>query len=487
MALAILAGSGKTGRSGSAKLARDGSGAGRAGHARFREPAGMVHRRSRHHGSRLRDGSDLHHQYRARPRPHHRELRRARGDRLDREAGQMRAWCADADRHLRVPHQHRTDPPRAGRLVRLLLLGRPAGGRRSAGTRGSRRADRRDRARGPCLHHLHQRHRRGAARRAPAPRRDPVQRGRLRRGNCGGFWLGRGSFPLVPAAEPRLRAFGRAVLPDRTGRPDLLRRGYRQAGQEHRGGPPDHHGRRPAPVRGAARAHHQADRPAGQAGEAVDGPGCRHRRAQGGRETAFRRCCAGQAGRRDAAAQDPPALRRANEGDGLGRCAAQSGNRHVLFGDGPDAATRLRPDRGGTGHQLQPAQGGHQDGHRRPAAAQGRRAHRRGWRDTGAGRAGDARLLAQRCRHAPDDRRWLAAHRRHRPPRRCRTAGHHRPQEGYDRQRQGRQCLPAKGRIDADAATADRAGHGLGRPAALPRRPDRPRCRMGGRLGTHQR
>ena len=52
----------------------------------------------------------------------------------------------------------------------------------------------------------------------------------------------------------------------------------------------------------------------------------------------------------------------------IGRRAAQSRGRHFLRSHGADDAARLRPDRGRAGDQLQPPHGGHQDGHRRPAA-----------------------------------------------------------------------------------------------------------------------
>ncbi len=65
-------------------------------------------------------------------------------------------------------------------------------------------ANRRDRASGHCLHHLHQRHRRRAARRDAASRRDPVQCRRRGRIAGRGFRLGRGNLPLLPPAVPRL-------------------------------------------------------------------------------------------------------------------------------------------------------------------------------------------------------------------------------------------------------------------------------------------
>ena len=69
----------------------------------------------------------------------------------------------------------------------------------------------------------------------------------------------------------------------------------------------------------------------------------------------------------------------------------------------------------------------------------------------------------------------LARDRRRRPFRREGPDRHHRPQEGPDRQRQGRQCLAAADRGDADAAARDRAGDGLWRPPAAPRRAARAR------------
>ena len=66
---------------------------------------------------------------------------------------------------------------------------------------------------------------------------------------------------------------------------------------------------------------------------------------------------------------------------------------------------------------------------------------------------------------------------------------HHRPQEGPDRQRQGRQCLAAAGRGDADASARNPAGDGLWRPPAAPGGAAGPRCRrdeaVQGRSGGH--
>ena len=109
------------------------------------------------------------------------------------------------------------------------------------------------------------------------------------------------------------------------------------------------------------------------------------------------------------------------------------------------------------------------------AAAQHRSANRRGWRDHGARRECHARLLAQSGRNRAGAQGRLAGDRRCRPFRRGRPDRHHRPQEGFDRQRQGRQCVAAADRRDADAAAGNRAGDDRRRPQAAPRRIARPR------------
>ncbi len=93
-------------------------------------------------------------------------------------------------------------------------------------------------------------------------------------------------------------------------------------------------------------------------------------------------------------------------------------------------------------------------------------------------RAGHARLLAQRGADRADPDRRLAAHRRRRPSRREGPDRHHRPQEGPDRQRQGRQRLAAEGGGHADPAGRDPAGDGGRRQASLSGRADRPRSGM---------
>ena len=70
--------------------------------------------------------------------------------------------------------------------------------------RRARAAHGRGRARGPRLHHLHQRHRRRAARRDAAPRHDPPQCRGLHRHHRQRLRLGRRDLPVVPARQPRL-------------------------------------------------------------------------------------------------------------------------------------------------------------------------------------------------------------------------------------------------------------------------------------------
>src|SRR3546814_3804940 len=64
------------------------------------------------------------------------------------------------------------------------------------------------------------------------------------------------------------------------------------------------------------------------------------------------------AARPHAQAQDRQALRRPDEGDGLGRRTAQSGDRHLLPIARADLPARLWPDRGGAGHLVQSPLGG---------------------------------------------------------------------------------------------------------------------------------
>ena len=292
----------------------------------------------------------------------------------------------------------------------------------------------------------------------------------------------RRTLPVLPAAEPRLRAYRRAVPADRRRRADLLCRRARKARQQYRGNPADHHGGGPAPVRSAAHADHEANPQAGRYCRNTHGYRARSRRAARRRRTQVQATASRNSRSRAAEAEDPPALRRTDEGDGVGRRAAQSRGRRLLRGDGADHAAGLRPDRGRAGDQLQPARRGDRDGHGRPADA------RRGIRIAEDGeilvprRAGDARLLAERGRNRAHHQGRLAAYGRHRPSRRPGPDRDHRSQEGHDRQRQGRQHRPAEGRGHAHAAARDRPGDGGGRQAALCRRADRSRRRMDARM-----
>ena len=195
----------------------------------------------------------------------------------------------------------------------------------------------------------------------------------------------------------------------------------------------------------------QPGREAGQAHQLSDEPRARDRRQGLCRRGAALGQADGLPARPDAAAQDRGQVRRPDQGDGLGRRAAQSRGRHLLPLARPHPAPGLRPDRIGAGAELQPAQGRAQDGHGRPAACSTPRCK---IAEDGEilvpGRAGHAGLLAQRGADRADPDRRLAAHRRRRPYRRQGPDRHHRPQEGHDRQRQGRQCRARKGRGDAD-------------------------------------
>ena len=129
----------------------------------------------------------------------------------------------------------------------------------------------------PCLHHLHQRHRRRPARRSPAPWRDPPQHRRLHRRHRQRLRLGRRGVSVLPPRQPRLRAFGRADVPDRSGRANLLRRKPRKARRQYRGSAPDPDGGRPPPVRDAAPADAQDHRETGRVRRQAAEPRARDR------------------------------------------------------------------------------------------------------------------------------------------------------------------------------------------------------------------
>ena len=118
-------------------------------------------------------------------------------------------------------------------------------------------------ARGFVLHHLHQRYRRRAPGRMLPPRHDPrLLRGRARHHRRRFRSLAR-SVPVLPAAQPQLRAFGGAVPTADARRGNLVRRIGRQARREYRGDQSHDHGRRAAPVRGDARADGPCNRQEG--------------------------------------------------------------------------------------------------------------------------------------------------------------------------------------------------------------------------------
>ena len=94
----------------------------------------------------------------------------------------------------------------------------PARRRRRGRAQEGRRPDFANRPRGHGLHHLHQRHRREPARGDAAPRHDPAERRWRSPDHRRGFRLGGRGFPVVPAAQPRLRTYRRPVPADRPGR-----------------------------------------------------------------------------------------------------------------------------------------------------------------------------------------------------------------------------------------------------------------------------
>ena len=217
----------------------------------------------------------------------------------------------------------------------------------AAARAGGRCAHRRDRPARPGLHHLHQRHQRRAARGAAAPRRDPVQR--RRRGRSAGrrFRLGRRAVPVVPAAEPRARAHRRAVTcRSALGAEIWFAEGLDKLASNIEEAQPTFMVVVPRLFEVLRGADHQAGREAGP----VRRTSCSTRRSRSpsAAPPATRRLTDWPIEMlldRDAAAQDQRALRRADQGAGLGRRAAQSRGRRVLRIDGPGHAAGLRPDR----------------------------------------------------------------------------------------------------------------------------------------------
>ena len=170
----------------------------------------MVHRRPRDHGRGLRHRADLHHQHRARSPAHPREFGRARGDRLDPEAGQDPAARGAA------PRASATTSSASSRSA----PGRCRTGSTSTTGRTSleRRRRRRPRSRAQvagvgrddlaCIIYTSGT---GGAPRGVLQHHGAIlhNRRRLRPTSSRGFRLGRRGVPVLPAAQPRLRAYRR--------------------------------------------------------------------------------------------------------------------------------------------------------------------------------------------------------------------------------------------------------------------------------------
>ena len=173
-------------------------------HAGQREPPRMADRRPRDHGRGLRHGADLHHQHDARSHPHPRQLRRQAVIVSNQKLAKtlIPAVLSSSECH----HVIGIEDIRTGQATdvgQLPSLGRAGRRRRRTSARSSSGLPAVGRER-PRLPHLHQRHRRRAARRPAAPRLDPPQRRGLHRRHLDRFRLGRRSLPVVPAREPRL-------------------------------------------------------------------------------------------------------------------------------------------------------------------------------------------------------------------------------------------------------------------------------------------
>ena len=139
--------------------------------AGLREPAGMDHRRSRHHGGRRDHRAGLYHQHGRRPSPRPRQQRRARGDRLDRRRWPS-ASCPRPTRSRPSPAIIAIEPLTGGQLSHAEFYSWDdiAGARRRrwptmSSSRVAAIAPRRRR-----LPHLHLRHRRRAQGRDADPR-----------------------------------------------------------------------------------------------------------------------------------------------------------------------------------------------------------------------------------------------------------------------------------------------------------------------------
>ena len=154
------------------------------------------------------------------------------------------------------------------------------------------------------------------------------------------------------------------------------------------------------------------------------------------------------------------------QGDGVGGCGAQPGDRQLFSGARCQIAAGLRPDRSWTGHCLQPANAD-QDRHCRPATRWGFGAHCRRWRDPGCGRQCHERLLERSAGHVPGAGRRLAPYRRCRPDRSRWLYPHHRPQARLYQEFGRRDDLSGPDRGLFDIGAGDRTSNGVWRPPAL--------------------
>ena len=338
----------------------------------------------------------------------------------------------------------------------------------SARRRRRRAAGRRcDHRQGPArLHHLHQRHRRRAARSATAPRRDPPQPRRRDRHHLDRFRLGRRGVPVISAGEPRLRAYGRTAL----SRSRLAAQIYYAESLEKLASNIEEV--QPTIMVVVPRLFELLR---ARIMKSVEGQGGLAKYLHAPRAEDRRRRYDGSVKPWDLpmdgilsltlAAQDPAAVRWAAEGLGLGRCAAQSRSRRLLSVARDHLPPGLRPDRSRAIDQLQPAE----------ASESGSKRSGRPSKNCEVRIADDGEIMVRGenvmngyWRNPEETARvlkdgWLATG----------DIGHfdekgrhqdHRPQEGPHSQRQGRQCLAAADRGDADAAAGDRSGDGLRRP-----------------------
>ena len=231
--------------------------------------------------------------------------------------------------------------------------------------------------------------------------------------------------PLLPAAEPHLRAHRRRVRGARARRGGRLRRGaHRAAAGEHGRGQADGHGLGSAPLRAGLRP-----RPGGGRGGLTDapadlplgrGPRPQEVRQPPRRQVGLAMADAPAAPRRCARVrQDPRADRRAGPVLRLRLGSAGAGDRRVLLRDGHARARGLRPDRDLAVRVDQPPERLRVRHGRSPGARLGGEDRRGIGRDPRP-RPADHAGLPERARGdgAGDRPRGLVPHRRHRRARR---------------------------------------------------------------------